>query len=218
MTNHLDAYTTWTGGIDDLIREANAVLPQLVRSEVEPVNVRLIRDYINRGLVGDVDKQGRELVFGYTNLLRLIVTRFLLVDGWSLGKIQEFLDLSAQGDIEAVLPGHRNPALKALGEMREEAALMSRSPAARVMPGPPLAQSARASSMQLELPSIMHRLGQTDAAPQTEDLTRITITPWCEVLLATDRLPRLTIDEAEELGRAVTASVIRILAKRGRGK
>jgi hypothetical protein len=86
------------------------------------------------------------------------------------------------------------------------------------MPGPPLARSARASSMQLELPSIMHRLGQTDAAPQTEDLTRITITPWCEVLLATDRLPRLTIDEAEELGRAVTASVIRILAKRGRGK
>ena len=218
MTKPLEAYSTWTGGIDDLIREANTVLPQLVRSEVEPVNVRLIRDYINRGLVGDVDKQGRELVFGYANLLRLVVTRFLLVDGWSLGKIKEFLDLSAQGDIEAVLPVRRNPALEALTRLREEAVPRTTSAPGRPQPQPPLARAARASSMQLELPTLMHRLGQSEAAPQTEELMRISITPWCEVLLATDRLPRLTIDEAEELGRAVTASVIRILAKRGRGK
>jgi DNA-binding transcriptional MerR regulator len=218
MTNRLEAYTTWTGGIDDLIREANAVLPQLVRSEVEPVNVRLIRDYINRGLLGESEKRGRELVFGYANLLRLIVTRFLLVDGWTLGKIQEFLDLSAQDDIEAVLPGRRNPALEALTQMRKEAVQQSASPSAQAMSSPPLARSARASSLQLELPSIMQRLGQPETAPQTDDLTRISITPWCQVLLATDRLPRLTIDEAEELGRAVTASMIRIISKRGRGK
>lgn len=72
--------------------------------------------------------------------------------------------------------------------------------------------------MQLELPSLMQRLDQPEEAPSTEDLTRISITALCEVLLATDRLPRLTIDEAEELGRAMTSSVIRILAKRGKDK
>lgn len=218
MTNRLDTYTTWTGGIDDLIRTTNEVLPQIVRSDVEPVNLRLIRDYINRGLLGDSEKRGKELVFRHANLLRLVATRFLLADGWSLGKIKEFLDLSSQGDIEAVLPKQRSPALEALSRLREEAEPRSASASDRPTPQAPLMRAARTSSMQLELPTLMHRLGQSDAVPQTEELTRLSITPWCEVLLATDRLPRLTIDEAEELGRAVTASVIRILAKRGRGK
>ena len=44
-------------------------------------------------------------------------------------------------------------------------------------------------------------------------LTLIAVAPWCQVLVESRRLARLTIEEAEEIGRAVTASLLTVSRK-----
>ncbi|MNC95422.1 hypothetical protein D3C83_125410 [compost metagenome] len=54
----------------------------------------------------------------------------------------------------------------------------------------------------------MARLGLPPGTPTTQQLTLIVLSQWCRVLIETDRLARLTVDEAEELGRILTASLL----------
>jgi DNA-binding transcriptional MerR regulator len=209
----LREYKSWEGGLDDLIEAVGVILTTLTQDDIEPINVRLVRDYISRGILGEVRKSGRELVFAYEQLARLIVARILRSNGWSLSKIKEFFDLSRLAEIESVLPRKRNAALDALENLRAEAGEPKSS--TTTSHSVPLRKTAQVSSIDLELRAAMRRLGLSEDAPPTEDLTLIAIAPWFQVLLEADRLPRLSLDDAEELGRAVTASLVRLITKKG---
>jgi hypothetical protein len=75
-------------------------------------------------------------------------------------------------------------------------------------------RAARLSSVQVELREALRRLGLPEDGPAVEQLTLIAVAPWCQVLVESGRLQRLTIEEAEEIGRAVTASLLTV-AKKG---
>ena len=70
------------------------------------------------------------------------------------------------------------------------------------------ARAARLSGIQSEMRDALRRLGLPEDGPAVEQLTLLAIAPWCQVLVESRRLPRLTIEEAEEIGRAVTASLL----------
>ena len=90
----LEEYKKWTGNLDDLRSVSYIIINE---NEIEYIeeqySVRLIRDYISRGLLGSTERVGKELFFQYENLLRFIVVRVMLADGWSLTKIQDQLSL-----------------------------------------------------------------------------------------------------------------------------
>jgi len=92
----LENYSNWSGNIDDLRSTAHRIIEE---NEIEDVaeiySVRLVRDYVSRGLLGVVERAGKELLFEYEQLLRFIVVRVMLEDGWSLGKIQDQRALSS---------------------------------------------------------------------------------------------------------------------------
>ena len=48
----------------------------------------------------------------------------------------------------------------------------------------------------------------------TDMNTLIALGTWCQVLVRSSRLDRITIEEAEELGRSLTASLLDVVTKR----
>ena len=202
--------SSWSGNIDELAGKVGEVLRQSGRPEVEPPTTRLVRDYIQRGLLGPVPRAGKELVFDYSHLLRFVAARMLLSDGWSLQKISEHLDHCPPEELEAFLPQAENRAMAALRRIRQEGFAAS---------GPPptathLRRAAAMSPLQLEMSDALRRLGLPEDGPATEAVMLMAITPWFQALVTTGRIPRITPEEAEEIGRAVTASLLRLARRR----
>jgi hypothetical protein len=77
------------------------------------------------------------------------------------------------------------------------------------------ARAARLSGIQAELRDSLRRLGLPEDGPAVEQLTLLAVAPWCQILVESRRLSRLTIEEAEEIGRAVTASLLTTVTRKG---
>jgi hypothetical protein len=68
--------------------------------------------------------------------------------------------------------------------------------------------------------SSLHRslreLGAHWDHPPATPITRIQLTEWCELLLDSDRLRRLSLEDAEAIGRAITAALSDPVLRKGK--
>jgi hypothetical protein len=221
----LAEFVSWTGDVSELARLAGEILAArgLADASTEPT-VRVIRDYAQRGIVSRAERQGKEAIYGYRQLLEFVAARVLVADGWPLAKIAEHFAHIADAELHSLISGDqaRNRALAVAQRLRSEAQLAppgGHGKSARSMsPSDPAGdfrqRAARLSSVQLELREALRRLGLPEDGPAVEQLTLIAVAPWCQVLVESRRLQRVTIEEAEEIGRAVTASLLTV-AKKG---
>lgn len=195
----------WTGNIGQLACKVRDVL-----REAEPPPVRLIRDYIQRGVLGSVRRAGRELLFDYGNLLRFVAARVLLREGWSLGKIVEHLSQCSTEELEAFLPQSESRALAAQRRTGQESLGLSELEPISAH----LRKAAALSTLQIEMREALRCLGLPEDGPATEAVTLIAIAPWFQALVTTGRIARITPQEAEEIGRAVTASLHKLARRK----
>jgi len=237
----LEDFANWSGNIDDLRELASEIA---IRNEIDFIDgnysVRLVRDYIQRGLLGNIERSGKELRFEYEQLLRFIVVRLLLTDGWMLNKIQEQLSLSTLEEIEGFLPSPSKEALDLVKRLRDAASKETSESDYHQMDALHVMKSARdlssevsqprlgiasrmkqkiqkASNIQREMREALRRLNLPDDGPATQDLKLIAIAPFCQVLITEERFQRLSVQEARELGDALTASLTaKILNKGGK--
>ena len=214
----LEQLKDWRGNLEKLIEQAEKVSSELELKDNTEISVRMVRDYIQRGILGDVDRSGRELEFSYQHLLKLVLSRVLLSDGWSLKKIGEHFELTNTQNLEDLMPKQGNPALSAIKRLRSSVdgatTQMSRDPT----PDAAYAvsrQAAKRTSIQHEMKSALRKLGLPEDGPATEEITLLAVTPWFQALLQRDRLRTLTLEEAEEVGQAVSASLTQLILKRG---
>ena len=214
----LEQLKDWRGNLEKLIEQAEKVSSELELKDNTEISVRMVRDYIQRGILGDVDRSGRELEFSYQHLLKLVLSRVLLSDGWSLKKIGEHFELTNTQNLEDLMPKQGNPALSAIKRLRSSVdgatTQMSRDPT----PDAAYAvsrQAAKRTSIQHEIKSALRKLGLPEDGPATEEITLLAVTPWFQALLQKDRLRTLTLEEAEEVGQAVSASLTQLILKRG---
>ena len=63
--------------------------------------------------------------------------------------------------------------------------------------------------------SALRKIGLPEDGPATEDITLLAITPWFQALMQKDRLRTLTLEEADEIGKAVSATLMKLILKRG---
>lgn len=80
----------------DLVAVANEVLPEVLPKDasgrvVEEVNPRLVRHYTTQGLLPDPRKDGREARYLFEHLLKLLVVRRLMAEGFSSQAIKQLV-------------------------------------------------------------------------------------------------------------------------------
>jgi DNA-binding transcriptional MerR regulator len=214
----LEQLKDWRGNLEKLIEQAEKVSSELELKDNTEISVRMVRDYIQRGILGDVDRSGRELEFSYQHLLKLVLSRVLLSDGWSLKKIGEHFELTNTQDLEDLMPKQGNPALNAIKRLRSSVDSATTRMSSEPTPNAAFSVSRKAAkrtSIQHEMKSALRKLGLPEDGPATEEITLLAITPWFQALLQKDRLRTLTLEEAEEVGQAVSASLTQLILKRG---
>jgi hypothetical protein len=220
----LTQFENWSGDVSELARVAGEILASFgfADASAEP-NVRVIRDYAQRGIVSRPERQGKEAMYGYRQLLEFVAARVLVTDGWPLAKIAEQFAHIADAELRNLISGDhdRNRALAVARRLRGEARLAPAGGPGKLSRTPSQDSSklfreraARLSGIQAEMRDALRQLGLPDNGPATEQLTLLAVAPWCQVLVENHRLSRITIEEAEEIGRAVTASLLTV-SKRG---
>jgi hypothetical protein len=217
----LEKLKNWQGNLENLIDQAERISSGFRLKDTTEISVRMVRDYIQRGILGEIDRSGRELAFNYSHLLKLVLSRVLLNDGWSLKKIGEHFEFTEIKDLEELLPKTGNTALSAIKRLRSSIdgakPRMSREPQEEGTFAVSR-QAARRTSIQQEMQSALRKIGLPEDGPATEEITLIAITPWFQALLQKDRIRSLTLEEAEEIGKAVSASLTKLILKRGERK
>ena len=217
----LEKFASWQGNLENLIYEATKISAEFSLNSDSEISVRMVRDYIQRGILGEVDKSGRELEFNYSHLLKLVLSRVLLQDGWSLRIIAEHFDFANLEELEELFPNDDNLALSTVRRLRSSVKSPEQVSMSMSEPGPRFGMSkrvARRTSIQQEMRQALRKLGLPEEGPATEELTLLAIAPWFQILMDKRRLKSLTHEEAEDLGKAVTASLTQLVLKRGERK
>ena len=228
----LEKYYDWQGNLESLVTTAELVFSDFDLTSDGEINVRMVRDYIQRGILGAVAKAGRELEFNYEHLLKLVLARVLLSDGWSLRKIAEHFNFSELRELEELFPSNDNPALSAVKRLRSSVKFSEPPEMSMSMPSPPRPSTpkpsltrfgiskrvARQTSIQQEMRQALRKLGLPEDGPATEELTLLAIAPWFQILMEKRRMKTLTPEDAKDLGSAVTASLTQLILKRGEQK
>jgi CheY-like chemotaxis protein len=85
----LERCQDWRGNAAELAAVARELLGPL-GLEDERLNERLVRYYVQAGILSRPAREGREALFGYRQLLELVAARELANDGWPLAKIADW--------------------------------------------------------------------------------------------------------------------------------
>jgi DNA-binding transcriptional MerR regulator len=223
-----DDLAQWRGTAAELAGRLNVVLAGIptLADDAGAANERLVRHYVQVGVLTAPEREGREALFGLRQVVEFLATRYLLKDGWPLAKVAEIVRASDVDGLAALIPADR-PRTRA-----EEAVAKYRSPAARRAPerefalaaqsSPPARRSAVQQAMSLETPlaraaGISRRrvsleenlkaLGNAGGRPDRSRLVRIELTPWCHVHVDAAKLGEMSEDTPDILGAALTQAL-----------
>ena len=228
-----DDLIEWTGSADDLASKANELLPTLTGSADESVNERLVRYYVQEGVLTPPDREGREAVFRFRQLIQLIVARLLLRDNWPLRKVAELIREAEVNTLLALAPGTkpRTRAEEAVAGIRRESrstldttAFMGRAAASMARPSeddqPGLLSRAldvatHITHRRSALADNLRALGNADGTPERRRTLRLTLTPWCQVELDADKVQSMDETTPAILGAALTQALQEERIKKG---
>lgn len=208
------------GSAEELAETAGTVLASVGQSA--PVSCRVIRDYVWRGLLGRPERERtrREAFYGYEHLVRLVAIRILLGDGWPRAKVGDYMS-SATIDELVALAQPRGDGLasdvarrsaRSTGRGRRGAAENTPAPSGRGITD----RQAKLATLRTELPVHMSRIVDANEGPIFTDYTAVSLAVDLHLMIAKVRLSEMTLDEAEAIGRAVTASLMAPRARGGR--
>ena len=228
-----DDVQDWQGTAAQLAVRLNELLPLAgLESDGGSANERLIRYYVTQGILTEPESRGRERMFGFTQIIEFLVARQLLKDGWPLAKIRELIRSSAGIDgLLQLSPAARNPtpAEAALERIREHSdsdapQAVSRQAMRSVISEPseelslsfaePI-QEFRTRNSSLEratdltlrrskLRDDLQTLGNPSGRAHRRQVMRISLTPWCQVLIDARNLKTMDPTTPQILGDALT--------------
>ena len=103
-----DDLIDWRGTAADLADKANSLLPRLNRQDDGgSINERLVRYYVAEKVLTPPEREGREALFGFRQVIELLVARYLLKDGWPLAKIASLVQSSDLSALQNLMPSDR---------------------------------------------------------------------------------------------------------------
>ena len=217
------------GSAKDLADKVNEVMTTLTSSPTDEVNERLVRYYVQEGVLDAPEREGREAMFGFRQLVQAIAARFLLRDSWPLRKVAELIRTSDIDALLALAPGatSRTPAEAAIARIR------SGEPQATAKASRPVAyatlrhaaafdfsvraleKAADITQRRSALTDNLRALGNESGAPERRRLLRLELAPWCHVDLDAEELRKMDEHVPEILGTALTQALQEERLKKG---
>lgn len=223
----LETMSSWEGDVEDLARVGGQWCTMLRIEDLPDLTVRLVRDYVQRGILDRPRREGKAAIYGWEHLIRLLAARLLLRDGWPLQKIADELQVLSLQEVRTLLPGSApaqaaarhswaepsktDPALDALRAIRSRLAERSRSTPARIDSPPAFQQTlpiTDRAALQKDLAASRHELGENAAEVASRAYTRLEIASGVELHIEATRLRSLGRSDAYALARVVLASLL----------
>lgn len=193
-------WAAWSGGYEELVEAARALLrlthdptaapggEREAYARVQQFNERLVRMYVAEGIVTPGTRRGREVEFGFEQLLQLVTARHLMaVEGWKLGQIATFMQGADVAAMQSLLPSRLVEELFGPPPAADE-------PVASVRESPASLSLARSAPAQRGLDMLLGSAQQrSEFRRQVQDLhtpstvvdgehwLRFRLTPWTEV-------------------------------------
>jgi hypothetical protein len=231
-----DEILDWHGPAAELAAKCAEFLPKVgLPDDVALANERLIRHYVQMGVIDRPDAQG----FGAQHVFDFLAARALLKDGWSLSKIAE-LRASRPDGLTSILPSvtqgetpaeatvrrlrEQTPTYRAsTPQMRSSARPTQReSPVAApefaametlaaltpdYAPQNTLGLAAEISQRRRELKASLAQMGNPSGDITRRRTLELTLTPWCTVHIDTALLQQASPDLLEQIGKALTQAL-----------
>jgi hypothetical protein len=215
MSDWKMSYRHWEGTAAELADFAAQVLKALNVPEDSPTpNERLVRNYVQLGILERPERRGKEAHFGFRQLVEFLAARALIADRWPLTKIAEFVRTSS---LEALLD--LVPESKPSNRAQELVARFKcMAPLTRDMPPPHtavMAQSVGITKTRQSLRETLEALGNAGGRPERREAIQISLTPWCQVHIEAHALQRMTAETIELLGQALTQTLLEELVRTG---
>lgn len=91
-------YRSWTGTIEDLVREAGNILRQ-ISPEVEAPTLSGVRYYQSKGALGRGEKRGRTATFGFDDLATVVATKQMVKQQLPLSLTRDMLSNAESNDL-----------------------------------------------------------------------------------------------------------------------
>ena len=237
--NKLQQEATWEGSTEDfaLLCEKWLRLKNIAPGK-SSVSVRLVRDYVARGILDKPVQSGKEVYFSYKQLVQFLACKHLIDEGYSLRRITDDIRLSDIEEIRSWIPGETTD--RALGLINKfkkasryeedagsEYSLASMAPEYDEKEILDRLEPARAPSSYHERTKrrARYKIDQDpgyfnqyfDAVKEfdkdfskviKQDLTAIQLKSWLILFIDRLKLEGLTIEEAEEIGEAIKSALI----------
>ncbi len=231
-----DDLADWRGTAAELADKLNEVLEGVpsLKDDAGAANERLVRHYVQVGVLTAPDREGREALFGLRQIVEFLATRYLLKDGWPLAKAAEIVSATDVAGLTQLIPDqprtraeevvakYRGSARPAAGRTRAGPATAAFALAADEPPRGASSRQAVQRAMRLETPlgvaaGISRRrvsleenlktLGNPEGRPDRKRIVRIELTPWCHVDVDVSQLGEMDETTPATLGAALTQAL-----------
>lgn len=204
-----DELADWRGTAAELADQCNELLAGIpsLADDTGAANERLVRHYVQVGVLTPPDREGREARFGLRQLVEFLAARYLLKDGWPLAKAAEIVRSSDLTGLTQLIPADR-PRTLAEGVVPKYRSAGVREPAEDRFGGTlAMARAADMSRRRASLEENLKALGNAGGRPDRNRIVRIELTPWCHVDMDAAQLGAMSEDTPEILGAALTQAL-----------
>ena len=214
----------WQGNAEALARHALEWMriKRIGDPSFEP-NERLVRDYVARGILSKPERKGKEAIFGFEQLAQFLACRAVIDDGWPLSKISEDFRVSSMTEILNLIPGEasQDDALSLVENFKADALFDSAASTpkrTKIMASmssnedgdiPSFLRRRRESfETKADIKEVLRRLGSDFGNVIREDFTAYQLASWLVLLMDRDKARDITRQEAEDIGRGITAALL----------
>lgn len=214
----------WQGNAEALARHALdwMRIKRIGDPSFEP-NERLVRDYVARGILSKPERKGKEAIFGFEQLAQFLACRAVIDDGWPLSKISEDFRVSSMTEILNLIPGEasQDDALSLVENFKADArfdSAASNLKRTKIMASmssnedgdiPSFLRRRRESfETKADIKEVLRRLGSDFGNVIREDFTAYQLASWLVLLMDRDKARDITRQEAEDIGRGITAALL----------
>ena len=197
-----DDLADWRGTAAELADKVNEVLASVpsLRDDAGTANERLVRHYVQVGVLTVPEREGREALFGVRQVVEFLAARWLLKDGWPLTKVAELVRATDVAGLAQLVPNER-PRTRA-----EDVAAKYRG----------TARAADLSRRRVSLEENLKALGNPAGRPDRKRVVLLELTPWCHVDVDLAGLAAMDDSTPATLGAALTLALQEERSQKGR--